>query len=569
MGRIAILDEATIGQIAAGEVIERPVSVVKELLENSIDAGARRITISVEEGGCRAITVVDDGEGMERDDAVLALQRHATSKIRDARDLAAARTLGFRGEALASIAAISALEIITRARGAVSGVRLAARGGTIADLQEAGAPEGTGITVRHLFFNTPVRRRYLKSPATELGHIADCVAQYAVAHPSIGFRLSHSGETLLATAGQGNLFDAIVAILGADSGRQLIPIDQPGELCSLSGYIARPTLTRGTRSGQWFFVNARPIRSRVIAHAVEQAYHTLVPSGRHPIAVLLLTMDPALVDVNVHPSKSEVRFLSEGEVHRFVSHALREALGRLDLTPRLDAHSGGSLPSAGASPPPDHPDSGHDASEAPAPALPFPEGNACGRTPPQARAQIHDTYILAEGEDGLLIIDQHTAHERALFEQILSGTAGDLMRPLPLAVPFVLNLDTRQASALRDSLDALHAAGFSLHPFGRDAYLVRAVPAALADTDCESLLRDAIEEILSGSAPRSIEARREQIASFLACRGAVKSGDRLTLQEMQAIIRGLYALPSRFTCQHGRPTAILLSREELARRFNR
>jgi len=569
VGRIAILDEATIGQIAAGEVIERPVSVVKELLENSIDAGARRITISVEEGGCRAITVVDDGEGMERDDAVLAFQRHATSKIRDACDLATTRTLGFRGEALTSIAAVSVLEMATRARGVVSGVRLAARGGTITDLQEAGAPEGTSITVRHLFFNAPVRRRYLKSAATELGHIADCVAQYAVAHPGISFQLSQSGETILATTGQGHLFDAIVAILGAEAGRQLIPVDRPGEQCSLSGYIARPTLTRGTRSGQWFFVNARPIRSRVIAHAVEQAYHTLVPSGRHPIAVLLLTMDPALVDVNVHPAKSEVLFLSEGEVHRFVSHALREALGSLDLTPRVEAHPGSPLPVAGTATLPDTLASGHAGSDAPAPALPFAEGGTCGKAPPEVRAQIHDTYILAEGEDGLLIIDQHTAHERALFEQILSGTAGDLMRPLPLAVPFVLSLDSRQASALRDSLDALEAVGFSLHPFGRDAYLVRAVPAALANTDCESLLRDAIEEILSGSAPRSIEARREQIASFLACRSAVKSGDRLTLQEMQAIVRGLYALQSRFTCQHGRPTAILLSREELARRFNR
>ncbi|NLC58178.1 MAG: DNA mismatch repair endonuclease MutL [Armatimonadetes bacterium] len=548
MSRIALLDEATIGQIAAGEVVERPVSIVKELVENSIDAGATRIAVAAEEGGCRRLVVTDDGCGLTRDEVVLALQRHATSKLRTARDLSRVRTLGFRGEALASIAAVSAVEVVTRPPDATSGVRLLARGGIITDLQEVGAPAGTRVTVHDLFFNVPVRRRYLRSPATELSYIADCVSQYALAHPEIAFRLTHAGETVVHHGGSGTLADAVVAIFGAEAARQMLPVTLDGEQCALSGVVSPPAFTRGTRAWQWFFVNGRPIRSRVLAHAVEQAYHTLVPSGRYPVAVLLLTLNPQLFDANVHPAKSEVRFLAGGDLHRFVHRAVRETLEAADLTPRV----GSPVPPLQA-----------------APALSFPATTPPAATPPEVRAQLHDTYILAETQDGLFIIDQHTAHERALFEQLMAGSADDLTRPQALTVPFVLSLAAHEAAAVREHLETLSAVGFALEPFGREAFLVRSVPAALAQFDGEAVLREVVEELLEERSPQSVEARREKVIARIACRSAVKAGDRLTLPEMQAIVRGLYDLRSRFTCQHGRPTAILLSRDELERRFHR
>lgn len=567
MGRIAILDESTVGQIAAGEVIERPVSVVKELIENSLDAGATRIEVACEEGGRGALRVDDDGWGMDRDDAVLALQPHATSKLRDAHDLPRIATFGFRGEALASIAAVSAIELITRPRAADSGVRLCARGGVITDLQEVGAPAGTSITVRDLFFNAPVRRRYLRAPSTELSHLGDCVGQCLVAHPEVAFRLTHAGETLLHHGGGGLRRDAVAAVFGAEAARQLVAVEVAGAQCAATGFISPPAFTRGTRGWQWLFVNGRPIRSKVLTHAIDQAYHTLLPGGRFPVVILLLRLDPALVDVNVHPAKSEVRFLLEGELHRFVARALREALDAADLTPRM----GAPPPASGPPPGERSPAAAAPAAAvgAPASALPLPfDPTPTAPAPPEVRAQIHNTFILAEGPEGLFIIDQHTAHERRLFEQIMSG-GGDLLRPQPLAVPFVLSLAAREAAALRAHLDALQASGFLLEAFGHDAFLVRSVPAALEGAPCEAVLRDIVEELLQNQVSPTLEARREKLASLLACRGAVKAGDRLTLPEMQAIVRGLYQLQTRATCQHGRPTVILLSREELERRFHR
>lgn len=563
MGRIAILDEVTVGQIAAGEVIERPASVVKELLENSLDAGATHIEVVCEEGGCRQITVADDGCGMDAEDAVLALQPHATSKIRTVRDLPHLRTFGFRGEALASIAAVSTLELVTRERGAECGVRLTARAGTITNLQEVGAPEGTRITVRHLFQNLPVRRRALRRPATEFGYISDCVGQYIVGFPQVAFCLRHNGETVLHHRGSHDRAQSVVSVFGAEVARQMIRVERTGGACAVEGFVSHPAFTRGTRAWQWFYVNGRPVRSRTLAHAVEQAYHTLLPVGRFPIVLLLFTLDSALVDVNVHPTKSEVRFFAEGELHRLAEQAIRQALQTAEWTAATG--SAGKAPLAQ-----DAPSSAPVAQESALFPPSLPAGEAAA-TPdiPQARAQIHNTYILAEGPQGLFIIDQHTAHERSLFEQLMSGRAEDLLRPMPLVVPLVVSLTTREANAVGENLEVLRGLGFALERFGRNAFLVRSVPAALGHADCDTLLRDTIEELLQEQAPHTLEKRREKVASLLACRSAVKAGQRLTLQEMQAIVRGLYELQSRFTCQHGRPTAILLSREELEKRFHR
>ncbi|MDH7570779.1 MAG: DNA mismatch repair endonuclease MutL, partial [Armatimonadota bacterium] len=555
------LPPTLVNKIAAGEVVERPASVVKELVENSLDAGASRIDVSVERGGLDLVRVADNGCGIPAEELELAVAPHATSKIRSAAQIAAVQTFGFRGEALASIAAVSELELVTRQRGAPAGVRLLAHGGIITDLLETGAPEGTAVTVRALFFNAPVRRRYLRSPATELAHVADAVGRSLISHPEVAIRLSHGGESILHHNGNGSLADAVAAVFGPETARQMIPLEVTGAPFAATGLLAPPSLTRGTRAWQWLFVNGRPIRSKVLTHALEQGYHTLTPPGRFPVAVLLLRVDPGLVDVNVHPAKSEVRLLLESEAHRFVARAVRQTLEAADLTPRVEgAPAPPSLSGeAGLEPssPPPLPLEWDDPAEGVANHL------------PEARAQIHNTYILAEGPEGLFIVDQHTAHERSLFEQFMSGAESEVCRPLALTVPFVLSLAPREAAALRENRDALVSVGFTLEPFGNHAFLVRTVPAALAGSPVEGVLRDTIEELLQEPGPRTLEARRERLAALMACRGAVKAGHRLTLQEMQAILRGLYALPSRFTCQHGRPTVILLSREELERRFQR
>src|SRR5437588_2397202 len=416
--RIRVLDEAVASQIAAGEVIERPASVVKELIENAVDAGATRLNVEVEDGGRRLIRVVDNGEGMSAEEAVIALQRHATSKIARADDLMAVRTLGFRGEALPSIASVSRLTLTTRRRGELEGTQVRVAGGEIVSLDPAGAPEGTTVTVADLFFNTPARLKFLKSPRTELGQACDALTRIALARSDIAVSLQHEGAEILASPG-GELLNVITALYGRDTAKEMLPIAWEREGLRIHGFVSRPTATRPTRSAQSFFVNGRFVRSRTLTHALDEAYRGTLPTARFPAAVVRIEIDPSLVDVNVHPTKAEVRFLRDWEVHRAVHEAAKAALGlpvmgiggvpavqQTTLTPEQIARGDWFGTEAGAP-------LSEAASTAGQMVIP-------GADVPRALrpiAQLWNSYILAEGPHGLLIIDQHLAHERVLFQK--------------------------------------------------------------------------------------------------------------------------------------------------------
>ncbi|MBI3911183.1 MAG: DNA mismatch repair endonuclease MutL [Armatimonadetes bacterium] len=580
--RIQVLPEEVASKIAAGEVVERPASVVKELAENSVDAGATRLTVEVEEGGRRLIRVTDNGCGMTAQEAVLALQRHATSKIRSEEDLLRIRSLGFRGEALPSVASVSRVTIITRPRGAVEGTRLEVEGGEIRSLDAAGAPEGTSVTVRDLFYNTPARLKFLKMPRTELGQACDALSRIALAQPHITIRLLADGDEVLYCPATDDLRNAVAAVFGPEVARDLLPVawEKPG--LRVEGLVAKPTGTRPTRSGQLFFVNGRFVRGKVLTHALDEAYRATLPTGRFPVAVLRLEIDPTLVDVNVHPTKTEVRFLREWEVHRALHEAVQGALG---------AHGGGSvtpslarqavLPAADLFQRPwVVPTSERPLVEAagasgvagvvsvvPAPVQPsIPDLH-----PPLAGlrpiAQVWQSYILAEGPTGLLIIDQHLAHERVLFDR-LAAREGEVAAQR-LAVPITLQVTHREALLVDDLLPELAALGFEIEPFGRDAFVVRAAPALLPVGQELVALKGLLDELAHARQTERRAVPREHVIATTACQAAIKKGTRLALEEMRQLLDDLESAALAHTCPHGCPIAVEISYQELLRRFKR
>jgi DNA mismatch repair protein MutL len=634
--RIRILEEDVANKIAAGEVVERPASVVKELVENAVDAGATRIAVEVEEGGKRLIRVTDNGCGMTAQEAVLALQRHATSKITQAEDLAAVRTLGFRGEALPSVASVSRLKILTRARGELEGVRLEAEGGEIRALEPAGAAEGTAITIWDLFFNTPARLKFLKTTRTELGQVCDTLTRLALSHPEISVRLTADGEELIHAPGSADALNTVTALYGKELARDLIPVScgRPG--IAVEGYVSRPTLTRPTRSGQHLFVNGRWIRNRTLTHALDEAYRATMHAGRFPFAVLHVEIDPALVDVNVHPSKAEVRFLRDWEVHRAVFEAVRQALGETgpvvpaeplarqemlrgeDLShapwippvggaDRGDPFAGpdpGARPASGASlgsaavsafappapwnapgapspgsPPAPKEEGGEEAGQLSIPDLPAPARGL------RLVAQLWNSYIVAEGATGLLVIDQHLAHERVLFDR-LQALPQEGAAAQRLAIPVTLQLTHREAVFVQELLPELARVGFALEPFGRDAFVIRAVPVFVQPGAELTTLRHLLDDLgegqrsggypsehgAAGSEERGRPARLpvpDRVAATTACKAAVKKGSRLAAEEMKQLLEDLARTANPHTCPHGCPIAVEISYQELLKRFKR
>ncbi len=645
-----VLDESVVNRIAAGEVVERPASAVKELIENSLDAGARRIEVEVEMGGRRLIRVRDDGIGMTRADALLALQRHATSKIRTDSDLLRIQTMGFRGEALPSIAAVSRLELITRAYEEEIGTRVVATGGEITAVEEVGAPIGTTVTVRDLFFNVPARLKFLKTVPTELGHILETVTRYAFAFPEVSFRLVHERQELLFTPGNGERLAAVAAIWGREVVRGMVEVNYERDGIHVYGLIAPPHHTRPTRQHQYFYVNLRPVRNKTLTAALDEAYRTLTPEKRYPACVLMVDLDPRQVDVNVHPAKIEVKFQREGDVFEAVVQAIRAALlehgmipsavggtavpparphvsqSHTPLTPTLSpegrggqeglsserregregiapASRGGAEPyvpdvgtvhrlllqRAGLAPPEAAP------STAPPEAEPVASEPAAtqletllefepAETAPLETAhlpfahllddlrilgQVQNTFIVASTRRGLVIIDQHVAHERVLYEQFCEQRGGTPVPRQPLLTPEPLTLDRRSALLLQERLDELNRLGFELEPFGTDTYLVRSIPAALTGRDAINTLRDIIDELVELSVARRLPLAREQIWITTACKLAVKAGDPLSLPEMQKLIEDLARTQNPYLCPHGRPITLTLSWDELERRFKR
>ncbi|MBE7471178.1 MAG: DNA mismatch repair endonuclease MutL [Anaerolineales bacterium] len=607
---IRILPPDVAAKIAAGEVVERPASVVKELVENAIDAGAKTIRVEIQSGGKRLIQVLDDGSGIPAEEIPLAFARHATSKLVSVDDLSRVTTLGFRGEALASVAAVSQLTLLSRPASQPAATRIRLEGGQQVVLGAAGSPGGTIITVENLFYNVPARLKFLKADATEAAHIHRIVSHYALAYPHIRFALQSDQRTTFQTNGRGDLFDALAAVFDLETARQMILVEydegrenartrgrEAGEdadeelltssphRLSVHGYVGAPALHRGTRDQIIFFVNKRWIQDRSLNQAVVQAYHTFLPVGRYPVAVLNIELDPAEVDVNVHPTKAEVKFQDPRAVFKAAQKAVREAVMAAAPVPAYGGqatptyhYSGGFGDHAGDAAPwrtsfgPSFSQFGfemqrtfdNEGERQPLLEPPAPQGLPLMRVV----GQIQQMYIVAEGPDGLYLIDQHAAHERILYEKLAQQKAQAAVARQQLLEPVVVELSPGQAALVEAELKALSEVGFELEPFGGATYRIRAVPDILGQANPAQALVDILAEMADGAIPLARETH-EKIAITVCKRASIKGGQILSQEEMRELVRQLEATSAPRTCPHGRPTMIHLSATQLAKEFGR
>ncbi|WP_066635586.1 DNA mismatch repair endonuclease MutL [Desulfolucanica intricata] len=612
MPKIVILDEITANQIAAGEVVERPVSVVKELVENSLDAGATSVEVDIYEGGMKKITVIDNGIGMSPEDTALAFNRHATSKIKNAADLVNIRTLGFRGEALPSIAAVSKIILKTKPKDCVSGTRVELSAGKILSTTEVGCAPGSSVTVKDLFFNTPARLKHMKTAFYEAGRITDLINRLAMAKPEVSFRLCHNKKVVFHTPGSGKLLDAVSAVYGINNVRDMISIVGESSLITLSGYISKPTLNRANRKQQTIFINNRLVKSNLFLRAIEEAYRTLLPGGRYPLVVLSLHINPEMVDVNVHPSKLEVRVEQEEEIARFIKEAILKELQSNTLVPRLELSPPihklkfnepkpyqeslslefGSViynrnEEDSKTKPPKLPNEETRHKEVEAIKIVSENKNYSVPNKPEVLheitpsynkqnitfpvlwpvAQLMPTYILATNETGLYIIDQHAAHERVLFEKYERKLTEGRTSSQMLLVPVTLDLDFREAESLNRHIIVLKELGFIVEEFGGDSFILRGVPENVSPGQEKDLFLEVLTFVEEPKSGRELIIQR--LAAAMACKAAIKSGEKLTLTAMQALIKQLGETENPYTCPHGRPTLIHLSYNELAGKFKR
>ncbi len=598
MAAIHVLPDLLVNQIAAGEVVDRPAAALKELLENSLDAGARCISVQLANGGAKLLTVGDDGFGMSEEELPLALARHATSKIATVEDLERIASLGFRGEALASIAAVSALTLTSRASEAQHAWSIAAEGGALSGPKPAAHEPGTSVEVRDLYFNTPARRKFLKSEATEYAHCDEVFKRVALAHPDVAFRLQHNGRA------QWNLkahtpAQRIGAVLGDDFESASIAIDAAGNGLRLTGLAGVPAAARGARDAQHCFVNGRFVRDKVIAHAIRQAYQDVLHHERNPSCVLFLEVDPARVDVNVHPAKSEVRFRDAQAVHQFVFHALSRALAGTVAGVSLHGAPGpATSPATSAFIPTQHRMQlgvaqsrgayeilfGRERAAAAAMAEAVDElpGSAQisaegVRAAPDAAApglgyalgQLHGIYILAQNQHGLVIVDMHAAHERIVYERLKIQLDADRIAMQPLLIPVVFNAQGIDVAAAEDHAQTLARIGFEIVALSPTTLAVRGVPVALKDADARELARDVLAEIREFGASRVLIERQNELLSTMACHAAVRANRSLSMQEMNALLREMEATERSGQCNHGRPTWHQISIAELDRLFMR
>lgn len=573
---IRVLPPDVAARIAAGEVIERPASVVKELVENAIDAGASRVAVEIAGGGLASIRVADDGCGIDAGELETAFLRHATSKLENDTDLARVLTLGFRGEALPSIAAVAEVELLSRPPGCdvASYVRLGPELPPERGLR--GAPVGTSVTVTGLFQRLPARRKFLRSPGSEGNAIASVVTHYALAYPEVRFTLLLDGKRVLQTVGSGDLREAVSAVYGAELAAAMLVVEAATGGIRVSGLAAPPHISRSSRSYISIFVNRRWVQNRRLAFAVEEAYEGMLMTGRHPIAVVDVRLPCEEVDVNVHPTKAEVRFRDEGAVFAAVQRALRAALSESAPVPHAAPFSGAAASLTLAPQPAAR---GLWEHAAPLPGAGQREGAGAGvalapgpgGTPAQALpvlrviGQFGGIYIVAEGPDGMYLIDQHAAHERVLYERFWEARQRRQPEAQGLLEPLTLELSPPQQAALKEEGDALREHGLDVEPFGDGVYIVRAVPEALAGGD----VREAVLRLLDGVLEEEGGDRRDRVAMSLACHGAVRAGKTLSLEEMRDLVRQLEACETPNTCPHGRPTMVHMSVEALAREFGR
>lgn len=606
--RIRLLDPHTVNQIAAGEVVERPASALKELVENSVDAGATKIEIELIDSGKALICVRDNGRGMSEDDAQMALQRHATSKIGSVKDLIEVASLGFRGEALPSIASVSRMSLSSaESDGLRSVIKIV--GGEVQPIQKAAGPRGTEIMVEELFFNTPARLKFLKSDTTELGQCLEVVSKYAIAYPNVAISLVHNGQNAVRTSGSGDMLEAIADVWGREMGRSLAEVDTEIGGMRIRGFVSPPHINRPTRAYQYLYVNGRPVRTRSLTAAMDQAYRDLTPDRRYPVIALMIEVDPNRVDVNVSPTKSEVKFQQEGQAFDAIRLAIKSALMHHGMMPNAEGVAAanealrsierqGSLEdwrvgneergtrnegtqSAWDSPsvPPSLVSSLATALiEAPLPASGivapvqlnterYPFGDLLEGL--KVLGQSMNTFIVAETKRGIVIVDQHVAHERILYEYLCGLKGSSAIEQQPLLVPQTLHLDKRSAVLLGEKVQEIVAVGFDIEPFGGESFVVRAVPAATRAKDPLKILRDMVDELVDSSVARKLVPSREHIWITSACHMAVKSGDPLSHAEMEKLIVDLASTENPYMCPHGRPITITLSTEDLMRKFKR
>ena len=583
---IRVLSEDTANKIAAGEVIERPASVVKELVENALDARATEIRIELADGGKRLIRVTDNGGGMCREDAVLALKRHATSKISSADDLFAILTLGFRGEALPSIASVSRMEIVTKREGDDFGALAVCAGGEILEVSETGAPVGTSISVSELFQNVPARQKFLKTAQTELGHIVELVNRFVISHCEADITLFHNDRQILKSPGSSRLLDAILTVFGRDAAEAVMPVEGESGSYRVCGVVSRPSYSKPNRSGQFFFVNRRFVRNRNLIHALDDAYRGILPQGRFPLFVGFVDVDPQLVDVNVHPTKIEVKFTREYEVHNLLAMSVRDALSSSAVSPTGVDELPSAIPAIHR-PTFALPDSRPMTPSAGSLDLEAFRGALAARMaqPPEevqnaeavddgdllsgasVLVQARNMYIVAQSPKGILLLDQHIVHERILYDQ-LANAEGDI-EVQRLMMPFTLSLGRREALVLENKLDDLQSLGFEIEPFGKDAFVVRAVPALIAEKNYEQILRDTIEELTELTLAKRLMIHREAVLATTACKMAVKAGDRLSYDEMARLVSELRQTSNPYLCPHGRPIVVCISNRDLDKMFGR
>jgi DNA mismatch repair protein MutL len=593
MNKVHRLDESTVTKIAAGEVIERPASVVKELVENSIDAGATRIEIEIKNGGRQLIKVTDNGQGMDREDAVLAIERHTTSKISDPNDLWKLHTLGFRGEALPSIAAVSIFEMTTKTAESKLGSLVEVRGGFLQKVKDTGAPDGTTIKVQELFFNTPARFKYMKTIPTEAGYISEIIARLALGYPEISFRLQHGEYELLFTPGNGDLYETVVAIFGKEVAKEMIPVSYEENGLKITGYIGKPSVARNNRNYEVFFVNRRYFHSRTLSAAVEKAFHTLLPIARYPFVILFLEISLDMVDINAHPTKMEVRFSNDADLFKVTYNSIRKTL------------KDSCLLSEWIAPEEDYTAVIVPENHSPEPTaqpleLTYPEPNISKEIEKQVSViheqsaaeidyevneapsktnfndksyyvfpkAIANTYIIAQDEKGLLFMDQHAAHERILFEQYMNKSK-EFLGTQALLIPETVNLSYVQYKVVSERLSVFADLGFELEAFGGQTIIVRGVPLTLINMDYCQIIIDFADQYINFETFKDPSEIKESFITTMACRTAIKAGDNLNLLEMESLVKDLFRCDNPYTCPHGRPTIFRMNHDEIAKKFLR
>lgn len=593
MNKVHRLDDNTINKIAAGEVIERPASVVKELVENSIDAGATRIEVEIKNGGRQLIRVTDNGHGMEREDAVLAIERHTTSKILEPNDLWHLNTLGFRGEALPSIATVSIFEMITKTESSEFGSLIEVRGGFLQKVKDCGAPTGTTIKVQELFFNTPARYKYLKTIPTEAGYIHEIIARLALGYPEISFRLRHGEYELLFSPGNGDLNETMVAIFGKDVAKEMIPLSYEEGSFKITGYIGKPSIARNNRNNEIFFINRRFFHSRTLSAAIEKAYHTLLPIARYPFVILFLEAAPDLVDINAHPAKMEVRFSNDAELYKTAYNSIRKTLKDSCLlsewiAPEEDYTAAVIPENSGAPSSETHTLSYQELIETKTASEQISVVNETldsadryqnnGILSVKTNAAdfgyyvfpkaVLNTYIIAQDEKGLLFIDQHAAHERILFEQYIQKS-NEFLGTQALLIPETVNLNYAQFKVVADRLSIFTDLGFELEAFGGQTVIIRGVPQTLINLNYCQIIIDLAEQYNNFETFKDPAEIKESFITTMACRTAVKAGDNLNLLEMENLVKELFRCDNPYTCPHGRPTVFRMNMDELAKKFLR